>query len=217
MTPGATDPVPRPGKGEGRDDAKPAPSAETPRDASPAVGGGTPEDAERQRLELVDKLQRLAAEFSNYQKRAQRRLHDERRDAVAGFVLDLLPVIDNFERAIAAAEATPDFDGLLKGVHLVHDQLLAALGKHGITPIEAADGVFDPEHHEAVAHLPSDEHPRGHVMGEMQKGYRFADRTLRASRVAVSRGKADDDPDRQEPPAEDDDATDAAEPPTGED
>lgn len=217
MTPGAQDPVPGPGKGEGRDDAKPASPTETPRDAAPAAGGGTPEDAERQRRELVDELQRLAAEFSNYQKRAQRRLRDERRDAVADVVLDLLPVIDNFERAIAAAEATPNFDGLLKGVHLVHDQLLAALGKHGITQIEAAQGVFDPEHHEAVAHLPSDEHPRGHVMGEMQKGYRFADRTLRASRVAVSRGRADDDSDRQVPPAEDDDATPAGGPQPGED
>jgi len=139
--------------------------------------------------DLLDRFQRLAAEFSNYQKRVERRVQDEREEAVGNLVLDLLPVIDNFERAIGAAEAMPDFDAFLEGVRLVHDQVLAALKKHGITPIESAERAFDPEHHEAVAHLPSDEHPNGHVMEEVRKGYRFGERTLRASRVAVSSGK----------------------------
>jgi len=161
---------------------------------------------QRDGRELLDRYQRLAAEFSNYQKRTERRIRDERQEAVADVVLDLLPVIDNFERAIGAAETAPDFDAFLAGVRLVHDHLLAALKKHGVTPIEAAEQAFDPEHHEAVAHVPSDEHPSGHVTEEVRRGYRLGDRTLRASRVAVSSG---------EPPVEADsdaapDAGDAA-------
>ncbi|MBE3069198.1 MAG: nucleotide exchange factor GrpE [Planctomycetes bacterium] len=144
---------------------------------------------EKERLELVDRLQRLAADFSNYQKRTDRRIEDERRQAVRGLVLDLLPAIDNFDRAMAAAEGGQDCRSLLDGIRLVHEQLLAGLRKHGITPIETDRSAFDPEHHEAVAHLPSDEHPAGRVIEETLRGYRFGDQVLRASRVAVSRGK----------------------------
>jgi len=189
------------------------PEADRPSDALPEApadtateGAGEPHadlaealaQKERERVELLERFQRLAAEFSNYQKRAERRLHDESREAVRNLVLDLLPVIDNFERALASAQQGHDFEALFDGVRLVHDQLLAALKKHGVEPIEAAGGRFDPEHHEAVAHVPSDEHPSGHVIDEIQRGYRFGDRTLRASRVAVSSGAAQDDPDSKE-------------------
>ncbi|MBL7140456.1 MAG: nucleotide exchange factor GrpE [Planctomycetes bacterium] len=165
--------------------------------ADPPAGAADLQQAlalkERERVELVDRLQRLAAEFSNYQKRTERRLREEQREAVRGLVLDLLPAIDNFERALASAAEGHDFEALFAGVRLVHDQLLAALRKHGIEPIEASGRRFDPEHHEAVAHVPSDEHPSGHVIGEVQRGYRFGERTLRASRVAVSSGSAEAD------------------------
>jgi len=178
------------------DGADPAPDAgQRPHDAAdrPAGAADLPQalaEKERERVELVDRLQRLAAEFSNYQKRMERRLPEERREAVRSLVLDLLPVIDNFERALASAQEGHDFEALFAGVRLVHDQVLAALRKHGVEPIEAAGGRFDPEHHEAVAHVPSDAHPSGHVIDEVQRGYRFGDRTLRASRVAVSSGQA---------------------------
>ena len=138
--------------------------------------------------ELVDQLQRLAAEYSNYQKRAQKRIEEEQRLAVRDLVLDLLPALDNFERALTAAQTTPDFNVLLDGVRLAHDQMVAGLKKHGITPIETRDAAFDPEHHEAVTCVPSPEHPEGRIVQEMQKGYRIDGRTLRASRVAVSKG-----------------------------
>ena len=173
----------------GRDEPETAGTGEARPDGAPAEADDALAAKQRECEELLDRYQRLAAEFSNYQKRADRRATDERREAVADLVLDLLPVIDNFERAIAAAEATPDFDAFHEGVGLVHDQLLAALKKHGVTPIEAAERAFDPEHHEAVAHVPSDEHPSGHVMGEVRKGYRLGEQTLRATRVAVSSGE----------------------------
>ena len=181
--------APRGKKGEDAGEPKASPADAAREEVAPAEGDDARDSSERRRRELVDQLQRLTADFSNYQKRAERRIRDEREEAVSDLVLDLLPVIDNFERAIAAAEAAPDFEAFFEGIRLVHDQVLATLKKHGITPIEAVRQAFDPEHHDAVAHVPSEEHPSGHVMEEIQKGYRFGDRTLRASRVAVSSGE----------------------------
>jgi len=170
---------------EAQGDAGQAPPA-----ADEAQAGGA--DAERR--QLTERLQRLAADFSNYQKRMQRRLAEERREAVGNLVRDLLPVLDNFERALAAAEEKPDAQALYDGVRMVHDQWIDALTKHGVEPIQTAGQPFDPEHHEAVAHVPSDDMPTGHVIGEVQRGYRHGDRTLRASRVAVSSGPDDEAP-----------------------
>jgi molecular chaperone GrpE len=77
----------------------------------------------------------------------------------------------------------------MAGLRLVRERFLAGLKAHGITPIDAERCAFDPEHHEAVAHVPSDEHPAGHIIGEAQRGYRHGVQTLRASRVAVSSGE----------------------------
>jgi molecular chaperone GrpE len=184
------EPAPRGKKPETPKDATTPPNAETP-----AVGEGKGaahealESKMRECRQLVEQLQRLAAEYSNYQKRMHRVMEDEHRRAVGDLVLDLLPAIDNFERAMAAAEAKPDPAALLEGVRLVHAQLLAGLKKHGITPVEACGQEFDPEHHEAVAHVPSEEHPEGRIVHEVHKGYRYHDRLLRPSRVAVSKGK----------------------------
>lgn len=156
----------------------------------------------RECRDLVDQLQRLAADYSNYQKRMERVTEDEKQRAVAEVVLDLLPAIDNFERALAAAQAKPDFASLLEGVRLVHAQLLAGLKKHGIMPIDTGGMAFNPEHHEAVAHLESAEHPEGQVMHEMHKGYLFHGRILRPSRVTVSKGKPEGPQAPPEPRAE---------------
>jgi len=153
------------------------------------------EASRREVQDLKDRLQRLAADFSNYQKRMPRRLEEEKREAVRAFLRDLLPVIDNFERALASADEGADPEAFHQGVRMVHDQLLVALARHGVEPIDAAGRRFDPEHHEAVAHVPSEEHPSGHVIDEVQRGYRHGDRTLRPSRVAVSRGPAEPEAD----------------------
>ncbi len=194
--------APRAPQREARDETQATPPEEVREEAPPTEGPDALDAKQRQCQELLDSLQRLAAEFSNYQKRAERRVQEGRQEAVGDLALDLLSVVDNLERAIAAAEATPDFDALFEGVRLLHDQLLAALKKHGITPIEADRLAFDPEHHEAVAHLPSDEHPSGHVIEEMRKGYRLGERTLRASRVAVSSGRPEAETGQEAPPGD---------------
>jgi molecular chaperone GrpE len=178
----------------------PTPPEETRKPAPAEVGQSAAEEPQlaeikkaletrtREYKELVDQLQRLAAEYANYQKRIERTLQDQRRLGVRDMALDLLPALDNLDRTLAAAKDAPDLDALLAGVRLVRDQVLAALQKHGVSPIEAAGQPFNPEHHEAVALLPSESHPEGNVMEEVQKGYKMDGRTIRATRVAVSSG-----------------------------
>jgi len=171
--------------------APPAPAAAPP--DGRAAPGTRPDEALAAKAlecrELVAQVQRLAADYSNYQKRTQRIIDDEKWRAVGDVVLDLLPAIDNFERALAAAREKPDFQSFIEGVRLVHAQLLAGLKQHGIVQIEAGGRPFNPEHHEAVAHLASEEHAEGRVIHEMHKGYLFDGRILRPSRVTVSKGK----------------------------
>jgi len=142
----------------------------------------------RECRDLVDQLQRLAAEYANYQKRTDRQLAEEHQHGAGRLALDILPAIDNLERALAADQAGVNPEAWLKGARVAHEELLAALRKHGVMPIEAVGRPFDPHVHEAVAHVPSEDQPEGRVLEESRKGYRMGDRTIRASRVAVSRG-----------------------------
>ncbi len=149
---------------------------------SPA--GGALVDLRRERDALQDRLLRTAAEFDNYRKRVERDRREVADLAVADAVQDLLPIIDNLERALqAAAEQDP----LRKGVELIHRQMEDLLRKRGVRSIEALGADFDPNIHQAVAHEESDKHREGEVMEELQRGYRLGDRLLRASMVKVAR------------------------------
>ena len=199
----------------GREPEKPEAQPKAP--PEPPAGEDPLAAKTRECEELLDRLKRTTADYLNYQRRMERRLEEVKRFAVRDLLLDVLPVIDNFERALAHAEEQPEFESLLEGVRMVHDQLLAALRKHGVERIEAEGKPFDPEHHEAVAQLPSEEHPEGHVAGEMQAGYRLHDQTLRPSRVSVSSGMAEESPapegkgEREGEPDEDDPGAPGAE------
>jgi molecular chaperone GrpE len=141
--------------------------------------------AQRQRDEYLDQLQRVRAEFANYQKRAKAQADAERLYAAAPLAHDLLQVLDNFERAIDAAR-TSGAASIVDGLEMVHKQLLSTLAKHGVEPIEALDQPFDPNQHEALLQQPSAQHPEGTVVSELGKGYRLRDRVLRPTKVAVS-------------------------------
>jgi molecular chaperone GrpE len=170
----------------------PEPAATPPAEAAPGAAQPAPQDllaAKTRECEaLLDQLKRLAAEFSNYQKRMEHNLQERQRMAICGLVLDLLPVLDNFERALAHAQADAGAQALRTGVQAVYDQFAAALRKHGVTPFEAQGQAFDPEHHEAVTVVPSEEVPQGTVAEVMQTGYRLHGQLIRPSRVAVSGG-----------------------------
>jgi molecular chaperone GrpE len=142
------------------------------------------EDLRRERDSLQDRLLRTAAEFDNYRKRMDRERR-ELADYTAGEVIsELLPIIDNLERALQAAA---EDDPLRKGVELTHRQMLDLLRKRGVKPIEALGADFDPNFHQAVIHEESTEHREGEVMAELQRGYVVGDRLLRPAMVKVAK------------------------------
>jgi len=173
----------------------PEPNRQT---ATPTAGDGTTpggevaalraraEAAEKARDEYLDLAQRTRAEFENYQKRVQRDLTAERRYAQKPLAADLLPVIDNLERATAAARQAGETGPLVQGVGMVHHQLLDALRRHGVSRIEALGQPFDPHLHEAVMQQPSADHPAATVVQVFEPGYQIHDRVLRPAKVAVS-------------------------------
>ena len=139
----------------------------------------------RERDVLQDRLLRTAADFDNYRKRVDRERRDLAEQTAGEAIKDLLPIIDNLERALQAAA---EDDPLRKGVELIHKQMLEMLRKRGVTPIEALGADFDPNVHEAVSHEESDQHREGEVMEELQRGYKVGERLLRPSMVKVAKG-----------------------------
>ena len=140
---------------------------------------------ERERDEVIDDLKRVAADFDNYRKRALRDQEALVARAHERLVKELLPVLDDLERALVAAEEHEEAQ-LEEGVRLVHRELRDALAKEGLVEIET-EGEFDPHVHEALLTQPSDE-DEGAILQVIQKGYRLGDRVLRPARVVVSQG-----------------------------
>lgn len=139
-----------------------------------------------ERDKFLDLLQRTRADFENYQKRVQRDLEQERRYALSPLVRDLLPALDNLERALASLKGE---SALSKGIEIVKSQLLEALKRHGITRIEAVGRPFDPHQHEAVMQQPAADQPANTVLQVLEEGYVYHDRVLRPSKVIVSSGQ----------------------------
>ena len=142
--------------------------------------------AEAERDEFMALAKEKQAEFENYQKRFQRDLATERRFAQTPLASDLLPVLDNLERAIAAANKDGAGGPLAQGVSMVQTQLLDALKRHGVTRMDAQGKQFDPNLHQAVQQQPSAEHPPQTVLQVLEPGYLLHERVLRPARVIVS-------------------------------
>jgi molecular chaperone GrpE len=144
------------------------------------------EALQREKDALQDRLLRTAAEFDNYRKRMDRERRDLAEYAAADIIRDLLPIVDNFERALQAP-ASPEADAVRRGIELIHKQMLDLLKKRGVTPIEALGTDFDPNFHQAVIHEASADHREGEVMQELQRGYLLGDRLLRPAMVKVAK------------------------------
>ena len=165
-----------------------------PSDQGGATGGGRggagDDDVQRIRAErdmLYEKLARAQADFQNSRKRLQAESDQRAQYANASLIKSLLPVIDNFERALAQDPSKTDAATLLKGMQIVHDQWLNVLRQQEVQEIAPQPGeAFDPTRHEALMHQPS-EHPDGAVVQVLQKGYALHDRTLRPAQVSVSK------------------------------
>ena len=139
--------------------------------------------------DLKERYLRLAAEYDNFRKRNLRERQDLLNYANESIVKDLLPVVDNLERAVIHGrkeEQRADSENLLQGVELTHRALMQILGRFGVDEIEAAGKPFDPQVHEAVRRVATSDHAPGTVVEVHQKGYRLKDRLLRPAMVAVA-------------------------------
>jgi len=135
-----------------------------------------------------DKYLRLAAEFDNYKRLNQRDQRDLIRFGNEQLIKELLPVVDNLERAIKASRNGGTSEVLIQGVDLTLKQLTGALTRFHVIPVETAGQLFDPAKHQAVASVTSEHVPERHVVDELQRGYLLHDRILRPSMVSVSAG-----------------------------
>ncbi|MFD2172137.1 nucleotide exchange factor GrpE [Tumebacillus lipolyticus] len=153
----------------------------------------------RSREELLAEIERLAAEaedhktrylraqadFDNFRRRSRQEKEEFAAYANVSLIEELLPVLDTFEMALKTSEES-DIKTLLSGVEMVFRQLTTALEKNGLAPIEAVGQPFDPNFHEGVMQVQSDEHPSNTVVMELRKGYRVKDKVVRPSMVQVS-------------------------------
>ena len=142
---------------------------------------------------LNDKYLRQAAEFENSKRLAQRDQREQIKFGNEQLLKELLPVVDNLERALKAAKSSGSGEALIQGVDLTLKQLIGTLGKFGVQTVPTVGQRFDPSAHQAVASVPSDQIPAQHVVEEFQRGYLLHDRILRAAMVTVSSGPAKDD------------------------
>lgn len=159
------------------------------------VGGSAEVQALRERAELAEKegeefkqrWMRASADLENLRKRTRREKDEFRKYGHDKFALELLPVVDNLERALDHAEKSADSGGIVDGVQMVYRQIIGALEKHGIVGIDACGCKFDPEHHEAIQQVETTEHETGIVVEQYQKGYSLHDRLLRPAMVSVAK------------------------------
>jgi len=147
----------------------------------------TPEGMKARIEALEDSLLRAKADYQNLQRRMQTERSDAIRFANADLMRALLPVLDDFERSLHAAETTADPAAFVEGIRLIYENFRKALTDHGLEPIEALKQPFDPGVHEALMQQPSDEHPPGTVLEEVTPGYKLRDRVIRPTRVIVAR------------------------------
>jgi molecular chaperone GrpE len=141
--------------------------------------------------EANDRALRSQAEIENVRRRFRRENEEAIMYANKPLLSDLLPVVDNIERAIESANSNTDVSGLLEGVKIVAEQLLNVLEKHNCPRIAAEGEQFDPELHQAILQQPSDQ-PKGTVITVAQQGYKLHDRLIRPTQVIVSTGPADE-------------------------
>jgi molecular chaperone GrpE len=149
--------------------------------------GGSPEleKARADAAKYKDQLLRTAADFDNFRKRTRRELEEAQRKGLERAIVEILPVSDNLERAVQAAQGTTDVQAIVDGISMVLRFFEDALTRLGVERVPAVGGGFDPALHEAVQHVPSDS-PPGTVVSEMAPGYRLGGKLLRAAIVAVA-------------------------------
>jgi molecular chaperone GrpE len=157
-----------------------------PEDSAPVPEAPKGPSAE-EHAQVKDQLLRLAADFDNFRKRARRERDEMREYATEQLLRDLLPVVDNFDRAIAHA---PSNDPVAQGVKMVAKQLLDVLASRGVATYDSLGKTFDPERHEALSQAPAGDAQPGSVLEEIERGYTLHGRLLRPAKVVVAAAPA---------------------------
>lgn len=140
-----------------------------------------------ERNDLLDQLLRARADFQNFRKRTQQEKGLLQQFATEGLVSDLLPVLDNFERTIAALESGASLESLMEGVKAVDRQLRSVLESQRLVRVPSVGSLFDPEQHEAIESEETLEVPEGTITAELSGGYKMADKVIRPARVRVAK------------------------------
>ena len=177
----ASSPLPRTGRGAGGE-GKPA----TPEASAEDHLAKAREDAQK----YLANWQRAEADFQNYKKRTEQERDELRRFGNVSIIINLLPVLDDFERAFSSLDSHLAGLSWFDGIYLIYRKLSQLLENAGVRPIESEGQPFDPRFHEAVAHVEGEE---GKVLSEVQRGYKLHDRVLRPAMVVVGKGKTEEE------------------------
>lgn len=144
-------------------------------------------ELEAERDDYKNRLMRTAADLENFRKRAAREREDMRKYGIDRMIMEILPALDNLERALEHAEKNESSANITEGVRMVARQFLGALEKHGVNQFDARGEMFDPQRHEAIQQLETAEFETGRIVEQYQRGYFLHDRLLRPALVAVAK------------------------------
>jgi molecular chaperone GrpE len=145
------------------------------------------EEQQKKADENYQRLLRAQADLDNFRRRTRLEKEEAAKYASLGIIEQLLPVVDNFERAIASSQNNPDLDSLIKGVEMIFRQISETLEQAGLKSIDAVGEPFNPDFHQAIMQVESEEHEEGIVVEEVQKGYLLKEKVIRAAMVKVSK------------------------------
>jgi len=154
---------------------------------------------EKEKDELFEKLQRVSADYANFQKRVPKQITDTIAYEKEKIIKTLLPALDNFEHTLQNAHSAESIDFLVKGIQIVYDQMLDILKSHGVEQIKALGEKFDPSLHQAMMQKAQSEHEENIVLEEFQKGYKLNGRVIRPTKVIVNKLKVEQAAQQQEP------------------
>ena len=180
-------------KKDGEVDAKDEPASAEASDPASTEQPKSPEqlleEARAEAAKMKEQWVRTAADFDNFRRRARKEVDDARKAGKEDMLKDFLPVFDNLERAMLSAQRATEVKPVTDGLTMILKQFVDTIGRAGITKVPTKGAIFDPTVHEAIQQVESDEAP-GTVVAEVQAGYTYGDRLVRAAMVVVAKPKA---------------------------
>lgn len=154
---------------------------------------GQIEELQQEKSELFEQLQRVSADYANFQKRSPKQIADSVRYEKEKIIKSILPALDNLEHTLQNANSAENVDVLVKGIEIVYDQMLDILKSHNVEQIKSLGDKFDPSLHQAMMQRAEAKSEEDVILEEFQKGYRLGDRVIRPSKVVVNKLPSEED------------------------